>query len=153
MEIEDPAKPQPTRFVLLRHTMPANEKRESHWDLMIEGVASLLTFELKTLPKLNPPGSEIRQWVTRLPDHRLEYLTYEGALSHGRGSVVRVTGGTAQRTGEKHSESMHYALNSPELEAILEIEPCAAHQSTQLRIHRWQWLTENAHEGRPRTGS
>ena len=76
----------PLQFVVLRHEgIP-----EPHYDLMLE---------LK-------PGGPLTSWrlrgwplagttpLTPLPDHRRDYLTYEGPLSGDRGVVRRVASGT-----------------------------------------------------------
>src|SRR3954471_1521203 len=76
------------RYVVLRHEGVA----DPHFDLMIE----------------TSPGSELATWrvsewppvtgakLVRLPAHRSSYLTYEGSISGGRGSVKRVASGTCE---------------------------------------------------------
>jgi hypothetical protein len=73
------------RYVVLRHEGVANP----HFDLM---------FETAT-------GSELATWrserwpidqntsLSRLPDHRPDYLSYEGPISGNRGHVKRVAAG------------------------------------------------------------
>jgi len=69
------------RFVILEHCWNG-----VHFDFMVE----------------SEPGGPLRSWAIdanptaggdlparALPDHRREYLTYEGAISGGRGSVSR----------------------------------------------------------------
>jgi hypothetical protein len=70
------------RFVLLEHDHPY-----PHFDLMLEGDQVLWTWRLAALP------SEVPVEATRVADHRLIYLTYEGPVSGGRGSVRRVDHG------------------------------------------------------------
>lgn len=90
------------RYVLLRHEcLP--EYKPSHWDLMLEVDGVLATWELSDLPAawaavLNLEQREIRSpmTVTRLPDHRLAYLDYEGPVSGNRGSVTRIAGGSCK---------------------------------------------------------
>ncbi|MFI5378526.1 MAG: hypothetical protein ACHRHE_04455 [Tepidisphaerales bacterium] len=74
------------RYVILRH----EGIDRPHFDLMFE----------------TAPGSKLATWrsevwpivtsapVNRLPDHRPEYLTYEGPISGNRGHVTRVASGT-----------------------------------------------------------
>lgn len=74
------------RYVVLRH----EGVDEPHFDLMFE----------------TSPGSPLAAWraarwpletgipLTPLPDHRADYLTYEGPLSDNRGRVTRVAQGT-----------------------------------------------------------
>lgn len=73
-------------FVILRHTLPAHADRPSHWDLMLATDESgpLWTWEL-----LEEPVMGQSQWARRLPDHRREYLFYEGPVSNDRGAVQR----------------------------------------------------------------
>lgn len=77
------------RFVLLRHECPPELGKPSHWDLMLEDDGVLLTWSLPELP--TPDG--LAAFSTRLDDHRLAYLDYEGPLSDERGSVSRVDAG------------------------------------------------------------
>ncbi len=70
------------RFVLLEHDHPY-----LHFDLMLEVGSVLWTWRLTAVPAEAPVEG------TRLADHRLMYLDYEGPVSGGRGSVRRVDGG------------------------------------------------------------
>ena len=72
------------QFVILFHEMPAGATRASHWDFMVEQNGVLMTWALEREPRAN----EIIE-ATRLPDHRLAYLDYEGEVSAGRGNVTR----------------------------------------------------------------
>ena len=71
------------QFVVLDHDWP-----EPHHDLLLENGASLLALRL---PKW--PGESACVPVRRLFDHRLIYLTYEGQISGGRGTVRRQLAG------------------------------------------------------------
>ena len=84
------------RFAILRHQTPADSRRISHWDLLLEQPSNfgetLLTFAAPTPPE---------EWVTatvvqQLPNHRPLYLDYEGQISGHRGSVSCVLKGTIQ---------------------------------------------------------
>jgi hypothetical protein len=87
------------RFVLLRHECPPESGKPSHWDLMLEQNGALLTWSLAELPgawKGEPADAEATKHgvhATRLADHRLAYLDYEGAVSNDRGHVKRVAQG------------------------------------------------------------
>ena len=73
------------RFVVLRH----DGYGPTHFDLMFE----------------TAPGSRLATWranewplhedssLAALPEHRADFLTYEGPLSNNRGSVTRVAAG------------------------------------------------------------
>lgn len=72
------------RFVILFHETPPNFPRPAHWDLMLETGRGLRTWALGREPAI---GSIVP--AESLPDHRLEYLDYEGPISRGRGTVKR----------------------------------------------------------------
>jgi hypothetical protein len=72
------------RFVVLTHDHPT-----LHWDLMLEQGDSLRTWRLAQSPDAD--GSVAAE---SLPDHRLAYLTYEGPVSGGRGTVEQWDRGT-----------------------------------------------------------
>ena len=82
------------RFVVLEHQLPAESRRHSHWDLLLEQPPEwggmLLTFDVSV-----PPA----EWgkptlVAKLADHRAHYLDYQGPISGNRGSVTQVLEGT-----------------------------------------------------------
>src|SRR5438552_222517 len=73
------------RFVVLEHDHPV-----LHWDLMLEAGGVLQTWRLAQPPL--PSSAAIE--ATRLPDHRLMYLDYEGPISGNRGAVTRWDAGT-----------------------------------------------------------
>lgn len=76
-------------FVLLRH-----ETQEGvHWDLMLDTGSVLTTWRLSADPSAAGPGSPDIS-VRRLPDHRRDYLDYEGPVSRNRGYVTRADQGT-----------------------------------------------------------
>ncbi len=142
MEIEDPANVTSKRFVLLRHEMPAKQNRQSHWDLMVEVAASLLTFELTSLPTSECSSVGSIHQARRLPDHRLAYLEYEGELSEARGSVRRIARGEAMRGPGRSTTSIRYVLASKELQAEFEFDPASLdYRRTDLIIFRWQLTT------------
>lgn len=83
-----------TRFVLLRHEVPPDFPRGSHWDLLLEREELCWTWAMEALPgKL--AGSDAANQVDahRLKDHRKHYLEYEGPVSGDRGNVSRVLAG------------------------------------------------------------
>ena len=88
------------RYVLLRHELPPQLGRASHWDFMLEHEGVLWTWALEQLPEswlveLNLPHEAASDEVParRLADHRLTYLDFEGAVSGDRGNVIRVARG------------------------------------------------------------
>ena len=74
------------RYVILRH----DGVPEPHFDLMFETAegSALATWRSPSWP---PTGE---QQVEKLPDHRRDYLDYEGPVSNDRGRVARVESGT-----------------------------------------------------------
>lgn len=81
------------RYVILRHELPPSEPRPPHWDLMLESGAMLRTWALAELPQA---GRTIA--AESLPDHRRDYLDYEGPISRGRGTVVQWDAGACEWT-------------------------------------------------------
>ena len=75
------------QFVLHAHSGPG----WLHWDLMLEQAGALVTWQLAASPADLPVGGSVP--AKRLPDHRREYLSYEGPLSGNRGRVDRVDRG------------------------------------------------------------
>lgn len=76
------------RFVLLQHTLPDGS---FHYDLMLEHGGPLATWRIPApLAEVPPEGAD----AVHLGDHRLHYLTHEGDIGGGRGSVKRVDEGT-----------------------------------------------------------
>ncbi|NLF30656.1 MAG: hypothetical protein GX591_07190 [Planctomycetes bacterium] len=56
-----------------------------HYDWMLDAGDSLITFQCPAAPGALPSGTAAA--VRRLADHRRAYLTYEGPVSGGRGSI------------------------------------------------------------------
>jgi len=80
------------RFVLLRHECPVSSGKPSHWDFMLESGGALRTWDLRELPAswasaLDEASHATEVTALPLPDHRIEYLDYEGPVSGDRGSV------------------------------------------------------------------
>lgn len=73
------------RFVILEHRL----ERGVHWDFMLEWGEILRTWSLQ-----QPPDSGGEIVAKGLPDHRKQFLDYEGPVSKGRGSVNRWGSGT-----------------------------------------------------------
>lgn len=67
------------RFVVQQHFQ---SDADSHFDLMLEAGEALLTFQCGKPPDRT---DALPALVRQLPDHRLDYLQYEGAISRGRG--------------------------------------------------------------------
>lgn len=78
----------PLRYVILRH----DHVGEPHYDLMFETLPGslLATWRSEIWPIESPTP------LLRLRDHRRLYLTYEGDLTGGRGSVQRIAEGACE---------------------------------------------------------
>ncbi len=87
------------RYVILEHTGTASYKPGRHWDLMLEMEGRLRTWELAATPSPCVPVVALS-----LPDHRLDYLTYEGPISNQRGTVRRWDSGEFEILSETETE-------------------------------------------------
>jgi len=67
-------------------------KGADHYDLMLDVGRALRTFQLPKLPGQLRTDEHVD--VRPLPDHRGAYLTYEGPVGDGRGSVSIAEKGT-----------------------------------------------------------
>ena len=86
------------KFVILRHEPGPQSDRSLHWDLMLESEHSLKTWALPA-----EPANTGTMLAEALPDHRKDYLDYEGPLSGERGEVTRWDSGSYEfeQRGEK----------------------------------------------------
>ena len=71
------------RYVILYHQTPPGYPRPSHWDFMLESQGVLKTWALSEPPTAGEPVTG-----EALPDHRTDYLAYEGPVSANRGEVT-----------------------------------------------------------------
>lgn len=101
-----------TRFALLRHDVPADFGRPSHWDLLLERGESCWTWAMEQLPGLLS-GQEGATCVDarRLVDHRLHYLDHEGPVGGDRGEVRRFLSGECRWIGTGDAR-VHVQLES-----------------------------------------
>lgn len=115
------------RFALLRHEMPENTGRESHFDLMLESEGELLTWAIDKIPS----GSVVAK-ATQLANHRIDYLHYEGDISGNRGSVRRLDHGTYRMIAR--SEALFQIhIKGARLSGFLELRLLDDHQSWSVR--------------------
>lgn len=82
------------RMVVLWHEVSDGDKfhRASHYDFMLEADGVLRTWALERWPIES--GQSVA--ATRLTDHRVAYLEYQGPISGNRGTVCRVDQGEYQ---------------------------------------------------------
>jgi hypothetical protein len=108
------------RFVILEHTGTATYKPGTHWDLMLEAEGRLRTWELQQLPTDGVPVT-----AKSLPDHRLDYLEFEGDLTADRGSLIRWDSGECDAVSETNQEVV-VQLNGGKLCGCLRLTRTAA---------------------------
>ncbi len=96
-ELHDTRNSSDKRFVLLFHQVSDSfidrYGRGSHWDLLLEHDGLLLAWAVSENPFDNP-GQQID--AAKIHHHRMEYLDYEGPVSHDRGTVKRHDQGIIQ---------------------------------------------------------
>ncbi len=83
-----------SRFVVQEHTTPDGV----HWDLMLEQGEVLTTFRLDQPPEAALTG-EVQ--ATKIFDHPLKFLTYEGPVQKGTGKVRIVERGSCDVPAER----------------------------------------------------
>ena len=81
-----------------------------HWDFMLETGGVLKTWRLAEEPAIGATTA-----ATALPDHRIQYLDYEGPVSRNRGTVNRF---------DRGSYELIDTSNSPELLLVGESLSC-----------------------------
>jgi hypothetical protein len=111
------------QFVILRHTLPPNSDRRSHFDLMLECEGVLRTWAITHLP------SHELQIAEELPPHRLAYLEYEGALSQNRGEVARVTRGSFEWL-VREEDRIEVRIAEGEPQGTLQLQRSSGHRWT-----------------------
>ncbi|MEQ1904016.1 MAG: hypothetical protein ABL888_07540 [Pirellulaceae bacterium] len=123
------------RFVVLRHSLPAESERPTHWDWMFELNGVLETWATEPLEQLFGP-SELIEPISviaqRLADHRLEYLEYEGPVSGNRGSVARILRGTYTCLDQS---PRHRRLSVEELGYVIEFDIASDEKLDAVQLH------------------
>ena len=115
------------RFVILRHQMPPDSVRPSHWDLMLEKSGFLRTWKIQQLPT---PGEQLA--AIPLPDHRIAYLEYEGPISGDRGKVSQFDSGTYEGSLPESTKRFSVYLTGKVFRGRLLLEP------HPLQPEQWQ---------------
>jgi len=104
------------RFVILEHDHP-----QLHWDLMLERGTALWTWRLAQPPVLKNANIE----AVPLGDHRLDYLHFEGPVSHNRGQVLRWDEGEYETLAAEGREAFRVHLQGKRLQGEVVMEPLA----------------------------
>jgi hypothetical protein len=76
------------RFVVQEHR---RQNEPPHWDLMLERAGDLETYRLALPPEKLTSGTVVAE---KIFDHPLRFLTYEGPVNYGAGSVKIADSGT-----------------------------------------------------------
>jgi hypothetical protein len=116
------------RFVILRHEMPSSARAGVHWDLMLEHHGQLRTWAIAAEPAT---GVEIS--ADELPNHRLDYLQYEGPISGDRGEVRRWDEGNYEVLRESTGELI-FTLTGKRLVGLASLRRQSA------EVQRWTFL-------------
>ena len=77
------------RFVIQKHTKAG----EVHWDLMLETGKVLQTYRLQLPPEKLPQQTSV---ALKIFDHPVKFLTYQGSVNKGKGTVEIAEAGTYQ---------------------------------------------------------
>ncbi len=104
-------------FVIQKHTGYGPD----HYDLMISVGQSLATWQVLASPGDIAVGQSTP--ARRLAEHRLEYLTYEGPVSNGRGEVAIAAAGHCELLSES-KERWEFVLTSQQGKCRFELTRC-----------------------------
>jgi len=99
------------RYVVLRH----EGIQSPHFDFMVESAPGALLATWRSI--VWPPDPA--QPVEKVPDHRREYLDYEGPVCHDRGNVVRVETGVCQHSIAKFDIHVYVLEGPPERKIMM----------------------------------
>ncbi|MBT3890558.1 MAG: hypothetical protein HN617_13550 [Planctomycetaceae bacterium] len=102
------------RCVILYHETPDDATADSHLDFMLEANDELLTWRWGEIPQDNQVFV-----VSRLANHRVEYLTLEGTLSGNRGTVTRIDHGTFEPPIENTPQQFSILIQTTKLQGEL----------------------------------
>jgi hypothetical protein len=130
------------RFVILFHDCPTDSPSSSHFDLMLESNGVLRTWAIAAPPcswgataglpsSANAALSESVA-ATQLPDHRLDYLDYEGPVSGDRGKVSRIDAGEFV-SREEATDLLVVTLSGERIRGQLKLARVAG-ESTQWQL-------------------
>ena len=83
------------RFVIQKHT----KGKDIHWDFMLELGGILRTYRLNKAPN---EALHLAVNATKIFDHPLKFLTYQGPVNKGRGNVSITESGTYKMVHQAH---------------------------------------------------
>ena len=105
------------KYVIHEHR---HQDHQTHWDLMLETSNSLTTFRLPQPPAELP----CRFVVEKIQDHQRRFLTYQGPVNQGKGSVKFADRGTYE-TVEKTTAAWTLKLTGRVLNCEVRLEQTA----------------------------
>ena len=86
------------KFVVQEHS---RRNQPTHWDIMFQVGDTLHSYRIERPPdELEPEGTI----VVRITDHAVRFLTYEGSVNKGLGSVEIAEAGTYEVLSETEDE-------------------------------------------------
>jgi hypothetical protein len=105
---------QKLRYVVLHHVGFG----DPHYDFMLESFpdSPLMTWRAKEWPLV--AGDEL----TRIGDHRRDYLEYEGPVSNNRGEVHRIAEGTCEIAKSEDQITVHMLGSEPTVVILSHVE-------------------------------
>ena len=103
------------KYVIQRHQKQAEN---IHWDLMLESLDGLETYRLDSPPEQITKNSENNAIKTFTHDRK--FLTYEGAVNKGAGSVKIAEAGTFQQI-ESSEQKTTLKFQGQALKGLFEI--------------------------------
>ena len=116
------------RFVILKHS---REGRAQHWDLMLEAGDVLHTWRMDVHPS---DIDDERLAITRIFDHPLKFLDYEGAVNEGKGAVELADSGYFRILGSDEMGVQTIEFNGRILNGRFTLEHVARDQWLLTRL-------------------
>jgi hypothetical protein len=102
------------QFVVLEHTAGG----ETHWDLLLEDDAALLTWRMRLSPE---QIGDSHVTVEQITDHAVRFLHYEGPVQQHTGTVKRIERGTFRWVQKKESAFIVF-LRGDKLTGLFKME-------------------------------
>ena len=106
--------PMAPRFVIQKHAAATGD----HYDLMLEAGQALATWRIDRPPPDLAAGESMP--ATALGDHRPAYLTYEGEVSGGRGTVAIADAGEYRTLARTH-DAWRFLLKGRKAQTAFEL--------------------------------
>ena len=106
------------RFVIQKHAAGIRHRR-IHWDFMLEWDQTLQTYRLDKPPEqiLHTSANAVKIF-----NHSLKFLTYQGPVNKGRGSIRIVETGTYRIIHQEHNR-IELNLNGQTLKGKFTLTP------------------------------